>query len=251
MKTGIPARVDQERAQSRKPAYTEFAPLVRKYTEQAGHFPGDAGELVAGARTAIRNVDAHVHGAIGQAVREAADPRTPRAGKQEIINGLADDVRGHAEEQLRIAANRLDVAEATLIHQALPKIGNNDRLTARSDAAMMLANVEPAGLYDAMRQLAERGDSLGALAASEWGQQYLTARGVGKADELHRGIVAAAVEAAKSGPDPDRAAAADAIGRLADLRGAITAAGLMASHAAGDDMPYLKAAGGTLSQDSE
>jgi poly-gamma-glutamate capsule biosynthesis protein CapA/YwtB (metallophosphatase superfamily) len=87
---------------------------------------------------------------------------------------------------------------------------------------MMLDRVQPGRLHDTMRELAARGDSLAGLVSGEWGQQYLTARGVDKPQDVHRGIVAAAIAAAKNSTDENRAAAAEALDRLRYADAAVT-----------------------------
>jgi hypothetical protein len=248
----LPPRAAQEAqaARGRDPEYTMFRDIVTKYDALAGRFPGDAGDLVRGAREALASVTNKTTGTIGQAVREASDPRIPAAGKRKIVAGLADELAAHAAEQLQLAETRLDVAEASLIVQALPKMSKGDEMSARADAQMVLDRVtDPANVPAAMADLAARGDSVGGLVAGDWGRTYLAARGLKPGD--HSQVTAAAVHAAKDSPDTTRAEAAEAIGRLGDLRGAVTAAHQMTRHAVTGDLPYIQASGGALSHEAE
>jgi hypothetical protein len=91
---------------------------------------------------------------------------------------------------------------------------------ARQDALMILDRAPREKLADALVRLAGRSDDVGALIASPWLDDYLLARGEDRLSEpIKTQLLHTATQAAKTGADPDRARAAQALDHVAQLSG--------------------------------
>lgn len=220
------------------PDHARFGILARRYAREAGSFPGEAGRIVREADTLLAQVSAKCQDAVDRAARVAGDISITPDGRKAVLGELAASVGEDTAAKIRQARVRLQMAEAELTVAALPKVASADRMTARADAEMVLRNVPARELPSRMGELAQRDDAVAALVASSWGQDYLASNGVAD-PRMHRAVVSRAVEAAATSGDPQRAAAAQAIGRLADMHAAADAAGLQARHAQTGDLAAI------------
>lgn len=237
----IPARTEQEqhRATAVKAAYRQFRDITDAELLRAGRFPGDAAAHVRDAAAAITGVGGRVGDLVAQAARHAANPALPAAGKRDLISAAADGIRANADSLVDAEAS-IRAARAQLTAQALPPVPRDAETTTRADARMILDAASSRDLPGRLRELAARDDNVGRLIASPWGADYVASRG--EKPGSHDAARDAAIEAASRSSDPARAAAADALGRLPHLEGAVLAAHRMTDHAIQTDLAHIAGA---------
>ena len=235
--TRIPPIADQERAALIRTESPAFGDIAASLAAKAGTFPGDAASMVRDAEIAIAAVSGKCREAIREGARVAPDKQVPADGRRQRIREIGDDLTEYAADRLDHADALLKIAEATLTTQAMPKVTKGTEHLARADARMLLDGVPAAELPDRMRKLAARNDDIGSLAASSWGADYLASRG--QDTELHSLARQEALRAAQDSGDQDRAAAAEALGRLRHMSGAVLAARRQAHHASATDLQAL------------
>ena len=195
-----------------------------------GPIPGEAGKLIRDAEQAIANAPATAKAAILAAERLAADDRVAPDGKRRLLREAADK----AEQDLQTAQRQVDthiaLAESELTVMALPKLPAGEEQTARLDARLQLDHLTGFDRAQAMAELARQGDSVAALLAGPWGRAALRAGGLSGDDVTtsHRAVVDAAIDAAASGDDETRRAAARHRNTIAKLRGQRDALGSLA-----------------------
>lgn len=219
------------------PVHETFGHLARSYAAQAGSIPGDAGNMVRDATTAITGITGHIRDALAHADAIAGNHLASPDRRKAVIREIGGNLAARAADDLGRAANLVTIASAALETAAMPVVPKGSETTARQDAEMLLRNVDARDLAGRMRQLAAREDPIGALIASPWGADYLASRGE---DPGFHGIArAGALEAARNSTNTKRAAAAAALDRLRHLEGAITAAHQQVRHATGDDLKKI------------
>lgn len=130
-------------------------------------------------------------------------------GRKRMMQELLTDAETTADKKHETADNNATVARAAFIVSAFPKLSKGQELIARQDARMILdASQTP---DSEIARLAFRQDGVGALVVSQWGADYLRARGFDDRliGDIQKGIVAMALEgAAGLEADSERAAAA-------------------------------------------
>ncbi|KUO21468.1 hypothetical protein [Streptomyces dysideae] len=130
-------------------------------------------------------------------------------GKKRMMQELLTDAEQKIVDKQRTADNQATVARASFVVSAFRKLPKGQEAIARQDARMILeASPHPAVR---LAQLALRQDDVGALVVTQWGHDYLEARGVEeheiKATQelvIHHALVGAAEQA----EDQERSAAA-------------------------------------------
>lgn len=183
--------------------------------------PDGARQAVAAAKLSMSRAEA----AIAQAVNTVPGilgerhswPEGRKQRVKETVEKLAETVQSEADA----ASQLLDLAHQQLLKQAMPTLNKRDEAVAIDTAKMLLGGVAGTERASKLVALAKRGDDVGAVCAEQWGRDFLEAS-VGDpriVNDLHNAARAEAVQAAATGPDKDRANAAQYAEMVCHLRG--------------------------------
>jgi hypothetical protein len=178
-------------------------------------------------RQAGNSIGAGYHAAVtGREDADATsrDDTIASAGKSRIIGEQMDKARSDSAQLFNNAEAHLSVAEARMTVDAIRPVSQQNAMTARHDLQMVLQNLSPEDAASRMVEMAKRSDDVGALAASQFGADYLTMRGAENVQELHGAARRAHLEVqADSGDDNRRANARNALA-IPRMRKALAAA---------------------------
>ncbi|WP_406326251.1 hypothetical protein OG784_18765 [Streptomyces sp. NBC_01617] len=207
----------------------------RSAADLSANLPADLREIVSEASNAIT-------APIGMAAQARVKAEEFRAnvtlypeGREfmasEAIKAGADKV----SESFASADVRLKVAEASLYEAARPSISADAAMPARADLQMMTQRHidNPTGLANTLKNLAQRGDAVGALVAdSTYLGDFLDAQGVERElrDAILTTVRAEVVKTAAQSGDAKRAAAGKTSLALAELKRARAAAASYTRH---------------------
>lgn len=189
--------------------------------QSPGHLPAAAQEPYRVVDGAIQEAKNTITSARATVEKLHGDDLMPAAGRARLIREQLDTARTTLAEQITRADNALMIMRATLINEALPQVGSGRELLARHDAQMLLDRATDP--HVAMVRLAQRGDDVGALVASGWGRDYLTARGIDDSvlPVMHGAVIDSAVQAAAEQTlDPGRQVAARHVAHMSHLAAA-------------------------------
>lgn len=192
------------------------------------HLPADIREVISGASSDITRTLGRVDVATASAASHRANDTMFPAGRERLANEEINKAGSDVTESLDAAEAKIDVAEALLSVAARPTMPKGADVSARADARMVLDGASDAGqLADRIKELAQRGDALGALVADDsWLTLYLTSRGTDSAlaKSIKIQVGDQVFRAAAASDDPKRAAAGRTALALTHLRKAVVAA---------------------------
>lgn len=186
-------------------------------TGATGQMHADANRGLHAFDQARSQAQAAVASAAARVTGLRADDTIYPDGKNRLIRETIANAQATVAEKLSHLDQITTIMRGVLTSAALPRVSPGAELVARADAQMMLDGAQDKGVT--LARLAARQDDIGALAASNWGHDYLTARGSDPvlAAAEHAAAVGSAIDAAVSSTDPARAAAADYARRVVHL----------------------------------
>jgi hypothetical protein len=183
-----------------------------------GLMPAEANQSRNAFTAATSRIRMEVNGAVHAVNQLRANDMIPEEGRRRLIaERMAKAEQAVAEELPKVDA-ALHVLDAQLANAAMAPV--QDPGLGRMDAAMILDGASPDQLDSLMARLAARQDDVGAIVASTWGADYLRSRGIHEdlVTAMHAAVRVAAVDAATTSTDRNRAAAAEHHRGLVHLR---------------------------------
>ncbi|MEU5198871.1 hypothetical protein AB0G86_33325 [Streptomyces scabiei] len=231
-----PLTFDAMRPTAPDPAHVAVGGLAKTARDHAAAFSSasaglsaDLREIVSAASSAITGTLSTAYDARVRADDFMADVKMYPEGRKVLAGEAIKAASDKVAESFAQADAQLEVASALTYEAARPKVATDAAMTARTDLAMITQrHMGNAGaLIDAVRSLAQRSDSVGALVADvSYLGDFLSANGVD--DETREAALtlvrSEVVKAAAQSGDQDRAAAGKANMALVELRKARIAA---------------------------
>ncbi|MEV8205426.1 hypothetical protein [Streptomyces sp. NPDC079189] len=207
----------------------------RSAADLSANLPADLRELVSEASNAITSTTGIAAQARVKADEFRANLTMYPEGREfmasETVTAAADKVR----ESFASADVRLKVAEASLYEAARPSISADAAMPARADLQMMTQRHtdSPRELTTTLKNLARRGDAVGALVAdATYLGDFLDAQGIERElrDAILTTVRTEVVKTAAQSGDAKRAAAGKTSLALAELKRARAAAAAYTRH---------------------
>ncbi|MEU4823108.1 hypothetical protein AB0H37_14655 [Actinomadura sp. NPDC023710] len=184
--------------------------------------PGSARDLVQAVERRLAEVESLMQSAGASVPSIMSNVRVYPEGRKAAAQAAVANVERDIAEKTAAAEEAIIAARGVLTAAALRRIDPKREALARQDAMMILDRADPRTRAEVMSRLAARQDDVGALVASEWGRDYLTATGepAPLVEASHTLTVRAAIEAAAAQDiDAERREAALHLDTLDNLHG--------------------------------
>ncbi|TVL91937.1 hypothetical protein CD790_14760 [Streptomyces sp. SAJ15] len=173
-----------------------------------GQLPADGRSQISTALTAIRAVRTILNSAHDELEKLRLNDTLYPEGRKRMMTELLDDAEEKINQKVSTADANATIARASFVVGAMPQMSKGRDLIAREDARLILdASKDPISM---ITHLAQRQDDVGALVVTQWGADYLRARGHDDHElkNAQAAIIGMALNGAQQGGDSGRAAAA-------------------------------------------